>query len=145
MIESTRGITGALSPVPERARMDPCPCTTPTCAASPATTTPGVHPEVLAAIADANGGHQISYGEDVYTARLDEVVREQFGAQAEAFPVFNGTGANVVALTALMPRWGAVIATATAHIHTDEAGAPERVSGLNCSPCPPRTASSPPS
>lgn len=90
----------------------------------------GVHPEVLRALADANGGHQIAYGEDAYTARLAEVVREHFGEQAETFPVFNGTGANVVALTSLLPRWGAVIASASAHIHTDEAGAPERVSGL---------------
>ncbi|MGN6445200.1 threonine aldolase family protein [Amnibacterium sp.] len=90
----------------------------------------GVLPEVLAAIADANGGHQIAYGEDVYTAKLGEVIRAEFGEQAEVFPVFNGTGANVTALTALLPRWGAIIATGSAHIHTDEAGAPERVSGL---------------
>jgi threonine aldolase len=90
----------------------------------------GAHPEVLAAIADANGGHQIAYGEDVYTARLQEVIKEHFGEQAEAFPVFNGTGANVTALTSVLPRWGAVIATSTAHIHTDENGAPERISGL---------------
>jgi threonine aldolase len=90
----------------------------------------GVHPEVLAAITEANGGHQVAYGEDVYTARLQDVVREHFGAQAEAFPVFNGTGANVTALTSVLPRWGAVVATTTAHIHTDENGAPERISGL---------------
>jgi threonine aldolase len=94
----------------------------------------GVHPEVLAAIGAANGGHQVSYGEDVYTERLQQVLREHFGEQAEAFPVFNGTGANVVALTSMLPRWGAVIATGTAHIHTDEAGAPERVSGLKLLP-----------
>ncbi len=90
----------------------------------------GTHPEVLAAIADANGGHQIAYGEDVYTARLQEVMKVHFGSQAEAFPVFNGTGANVTALTSVLPRWGAVVATSTAHIHTDENGAPERISGL---------------
>jgi threonine aldolase len=90
----------------------------------------GVLPEVLAAIADANGGHQISYGEDAYTARLGEVIRAEFGERAEVFPVFNGTGANVTALTSMVPRWGAVIATGSAHIHTDEGGAPERVSGL---------------
>lgn len=90
----------------------------------------GVHPEVLAAIAAANGGHQVSYGEDVYTARLGEVVRAQFGERAEVFPVFNGTGANVVSLTSLLPRWGAVVATSTAHIHSDEGGAPEKVTGL---------------
>jgi threonine aldolase len=90
----------------------------------------GAHPEVLAALADANEGHQVAYGEDVYTARLQEVVKGHFGADAEAFPVFNGTGANVTALTSILPRWGAVIATASAHIHTDEGAAPERVSGL---------------
>ena len=90
----------------------------------------GVHPEVLAAIADANGGHQIAYGEDVYTARLQEVMRSHFGDAAETFPVFNGTGANVTALTSMLPRWGAVVAAKTAHINTDEGGAPERISGL---------------
>ncbi|MET4782255.1 low specificity L-threonine aldolase [Glaciihabitans sp. UYNi722] len=90
----------------------------------------GAHPEVLAAITEANGGHQIAYGEDVYTSRLQEVMKQHFGEPAEAFPVFNGTGANVTALTSILPRWGAVVATSTAHIHTDEGGAPERISGL---------------
>jgi len=90
----------------------------------------GVHPEVLQAIAEANEGHQVAYGDDQYTARLGDVIQQEFGEQAQVFPVFNGTGANVLALTALMPRWGAVIASGTAHIHTDEGGAPERVSGL---------------
>ena len=90
----------------------------------------GAHPEVIEAIAEANGGHQIAYGEDVYTARLQGVVKQHFGDSAETFPVFNGTGANVTALTSLLPRWGAVVATSTAHIHTDEGGAPERISGL---------------
>ncbi len=90
----------------------------------------GVHPEVLAAIAAANGGHQVAYGEDQYTARLRSVIREQFGESAETFPVFNGTGANVISLTSVLPRWGAVIAASTAHINTDEAGAPERMTGI---------------
>jgi threonine aldolase len=90
----------------------------------------GVHPEVLAAITEANGGHQVAYGEDVYTARLQEVMREHFGERAEAFPVFNGTGANVNALTSLLPRWGAIVTASTAHINTDENAAPERMTGL---------------
>ncbi|MET8680260.1 low specificity L-threonine aldolase [Streptomyces sp. NPDC004647] len=90
----------------------------------------GAHPEVLAALALANGGHQVSYGEDDYTAHLQEVFRSHFGPRTEAFPVFNGTGANVVALQALTERWGAVICADTAHINVDECGAPERVGGL---------------
>nr|WP_026546599.1 low specificity L-threonine aldolase [Paenarthrobacter nicotinovorans] len=90
----------------------------------------GVHPEILAALAAANGGHQVSYGEDVYTARLQEVLEQQFGSGIESFPVFNGTGANVLALQSLLPRWGAVICASTAHINMDENGAPERVGGI---------------
>ncbi|MDO7868242.1 threonine aldolase family protein [Nocardioides jiangxiensis] len=94
----------------------------------------GIHPEVLAAIATANDGHQVAYGEDAYTARLQEVVVRHFGAGAEAWPVFNGTGANVVGLQSMLPRWGAVVCAATAHINTDEAGAPERVAGIKLLP-----------
>ncbi|MGP3981724.1 threonine aldolase family protein [Streptomyces sp. KR80] len=90
----------------------------------------GAHPEVLAALALANGGHQIAYGEDVYTEHLQRVIRSHFGQSAEAFPVFNGTGANVVALQSITDRWGAVICTDSAHVHVDECGAPERVGGL---------------
>ena len=90
----------------------------------------GIHPEILAAIAAANDGHQIAYGEDVYTARLQELMAQHFGEGVEAFPVFNGTGANVTGLQSMLPRWGAVIAASTAHINVDEGGAPERVGGM---------------
>ena len=90
----------------------------------------GVHPDVMAALVAANGGHQVAYGADVYTARLQQVMARHFGDDVEAFPVFNGTGANVVGLQAMLPRWGAVIAATTAHINVDEGGAPERVGGF---------------
>ncbi len=90
----------------------------------------GVHPEVLSAIAAANDGHQTAYGDDVYTARLQDVFAHHFGGEVEAFPVFNGTGANVTGLQSMLPRWGAVIAASTAHINVDEGGAPERVAGI---------------
>ena len=90
----------------------------------------GAHPEVIDAISSANGGHQVAYGEDVYTAHLQDVMKKHFGDTAEAFPVFNGTGANVLSLQSMLPPWGAVVCTSTAHIHTDENGAPERVAGL---------------
>ena len=90
----------------------------------------GIHPEVLAAIAAANDGHQVAYGEDVYTERLQQVMSRHFGEGVEAYPVFNGTGANVVGLQSMLPRWGAVISASTAHINVDEGGAPERVGGI---------------
>lgn len=90
----------------------------------------GVHPDVMEAMAAANGGHQVAYGEDEYTERLQEVIKGHFGDKAEAYPVFNGTGANVTGLQAMLPRWGAVLAAGTAHINVDEGGAPEKVGGF---------------
>ena len=94
----------------------------------------GIHPEVLVAIAAANVGHEPAYGEDVYTARLQNVFRQHFGPHACTYPVFNGTGANVVALQAMTSRWASVVCTTTAHIHVDECGAPEKVGGLKLLP-----------
>jgi threonine aldolase len=89
----------------------------------------GAHPEVLAAIAAANEGHVHAYGADDHTAAAEAVFREHFGEQAAAFPVFNGTGANVTAIDALTQPHEAVICTDVAHVHVDECGAPERVVG----------------
>lgn len=90
----------------------------------------GIHPRVLAALAAANGGHQPAYGADVYTERLEQRIKHLFGEQAECFPVFNGTGANVLSLQALLPRYGAVVCADSAHIHNDEGVAPEYVAGI---------------
>ncbi|WP_454813053.1 threonine aldolase family protein [Paenarthrobacter nitroguajacolicus] len=90
----------------------------------------GVHPEILAAIDLANGGHEAGYGSDSYTQHLQDLFRHHFGPLAQAYPVFNGTGANVTALQALSDRWGAVICPGSAHINVDECGAPERMAGL---------------
>jgi threonine aldolase len=89
----------------------------------------GVHPDVLAALAAANGGHAGSYGHDDHTQRLDELWQRHFGADARGFCVFNGTGANLAAIDALTGRHEAVICTETAHMHVDECGAPERLIG----------------
>jgi threonine aldolase len=89
----------------------------------------GAHPEVLAAVAAANEGHVPAYGDDTYTARAREVLRGHLGPDAEVFFVFNGTGANVTGLAQLLEPWQAVVCAATAHIATDECGAPERFTG----------------
>lgn len=94
----------------------------------------GVHPEVLEAIAVANGGHELAYGQDAYTAALGDAVREHFGAPAEVYPVFNGTGANVVALDLMTQRWSAVVCARSAHINVDECGAPEKLAGVKLLP-----------
>lgn len=90
----------------------------------------GIHPDVLLAISEVNYGHQSAYGDDDVTAEFRQLVKKLFGKNAVGFPVFNGTGANVVALQAAIPRWGAVIAAATSHLNLDEGGAPEKMGGI---------------
>ena len=89
----------------------------------------GVHPEVMEAIVRANEGHAESYGDDGWTHRAEDLFRQHFGPHAVAYPVFNGTGANVLAIEALTRPYEAVICAGTAHIAVDEGGAPERHTG----------------
>ena len=88
----------------------------------------GVHPRIMEALAEANCGHCIAYGDDPYTVAAKEQFSKLLGA-CEVFFVFNGTGANVLSLQALTQPFHAVICADTAHIHVDECGAPERFTG----------------
>ena len=90
----------------------------------------GVHPDVMAALEHVNVGHQPAYGDDETTAQLSSLMKAHFGDTAEVFPVFNGTGANVVALQAMARPWEAVVCAQSAHVNVDEGGAPEKVAGL---------------
>ncbi|HPJ82240.1 MAG TPA: low specificity L-threonine aldolase [Bacteroidales bacterium] len=89
----------------------------------------GIHPHVFKALADANQDYQLSYGEDEYSSRAGDVFRSIFGENAQAFFVFNGTGANVLCLQALTQPYHSIICAETAHINQDECGAPERFTG----------------
>jgi threonine aldolase len=94
----------------------------------------GIHPEIIKAIALANEGHVVGYGADPYTQTMVHKFREQFGADSEVFVVFNGTGANCLSLQALTKSYHAVICAASAHIYTDECGAPEKFTGCKLIP-----------
>jgi threonine aldolase len=89
-----------------------------------------IHPAVLEAIARANVGHAFGYGHDDYSSGIAARVAALFGDQAEAFLVFNGSGANVVALRACCRPWEGVICASSSHLNVDEGGAPEAVGGL---------------
>ena len=89
----------------------------------------GVHPDVLAAIAGVNEGHAPSYGADACTARAEDLFRRHFGPDARALIMFNGSGANVACLDAVLRPHEAVICAETAHLNVDECGAPERIAG----------------
>ncbi len=88
----------------------------------------GVHPAVLRAIVDANPGDAVAYGADAWTERATAGLRDVFGAD-DAFLVLNGSGANILGLSLLLRRHEAVICAESAHINTDECGAPEQLIG----------------
>ena len=89
----------------------------------------GVHPEILEAIAGANQGHVVAYGDDPYTRSAIKKFEEHFGPDIAVFFTFNGTGANVLSLQSLTRSFQSVLCSACAHIYTDECGAPEKHTG----------------
>ncbi len=96
----------------------------------------GVHPEVLKAIAAANQGHVVGYGDDPYTHSAVNLFKRRFGNNIEVFFVFNGTAANCLGLKALTNSYHAVICAEAAHICVDECGAPEKFTGCKLIPIP---------
>jgi len=88
----------------------------------------GVHPAVLAAITAANSGDAVAYGDDALTKAAVARLCAEAGARS-GYLVFNGTGANVLALSLLLRPYEAVICAESSHLNVDECGAPERVLG----------------
>jgi threonine aldolase len=91
--------------------------------------TAGICPEVAAAISEANTGVAASYGDDEWTRRLCNRVRELFEIECDAFLVFNGTAANALALAQLCQPFHSIICHENAHIENDECGACEFYTG----------------
>jgi len=96
----------------------------------------GVHPEVLEAIARANQGHVVAYGDDPFTRSAIAKFEEHFGAGVDVFFTFNGTGANVLSLQSINRPYHAVLCSDYAHIYCDECGAPEKHTGCKLIPLP---------
>ncbi len=88
-----------------------------------------VHESVIRAIAEANQGDAIGYGDDVHTLKAEQKFREQFGKDIAVYFVCTGTGANVSALDHITRSYHAVICSNKAHLHQDECGAPEKYIG----------------
>ena len=91
--------------------------------------TAGAHPAIMAAIARAADGRAMPYGSDPWTGGLAERFGSLFETEVAVFPVATGTAANALALSALVPPWGAIYCHAAAHIQVDECGAPELFTG----------------
>lgn len=89
----------------------------------------GVHPEIMEALLRANVDHMGSYGNDEITVRARKLFEKIFGDDIEVMFVYNGTGANVIGLSALTRSYNAIICSDLAHINVDESTAPEKFLG----------------
>lgn len=89
----------------------------------------GVHPLILKEVIEANRGHVTGYGADEYTLSAEEHFRRHFGDAVQTFFVFTGTAANVLGIKSVTRSWNSVITASTAHLETDECGAPEKFTG----------------
>ncbi|OGU18467.1 MAG: threonine aldolase [Geobacteraceae bacterium GWC2_53_11] len=85
----------------------------------------GICPEALQSMQEANAGFVTSYGDDPWTERACEQLRQLFETDCQVFFVFNGTAANSLALASLCRSYHSVICHDLAHVETDECGAPE--------------------
>jgi threonine aldolase len=85
----------------------------------------GICPEAWAALAEANHSHVRSYGDDPWTEKASNLIREIFETDCEVFFVFNGTAANSLALASLCQSYHSILCHEVAHVETDECGAPE--------------------
>ncbi len=94
----------------------------------------GVHPAILEALIEANQNHASSYGNDFYTKKAEAIFRSIFGEDTDVLFVFNGTGANVVSLQCAVQSFDLILCAETAHIHSDECGAPVKATGCMLRP-----------
>jgi len=85
----------------------------------------GICPEVWSALAETNSGHATGYGDDPWTARACDLIREWFETDCSVFFVFNGTAANALALASICRPYHAVLCHSIAHVQLDECAAPE--------------------
>ena len=85
----------------------------------------GICPEALEALLAANTGHEPSYGDDEWTRKVSDRLRDVFETDCDVYFVFNGTAANSLALSAMAHSYHSVICHEVAHVETDECGAPE--------------------
>lgn len=87
--------------------------------------TAGICPEALDTLIAANSGQVASYGNDDWTRRACDAIREVFETDCEVFFVFNGTAANSLALASLCQSYHSIVCHKLAHVETDECGGPE--------------------
>ncbi|KQS92474.1 aminotransferase class V-fold PLP-dependent enzyme [Chryseobacterium sp. Leaf394] len=86
----------------------------------------GAHPAILRALVDHNENQQAGYGEDIYSLKAKELIKNKLKSEhSEIYFVSGGTQANLIVISSILKPYQAVISATTGHILNNETGAIE--------------------
>ncbi|MDO5570303.1 MAG: low specificity L-threonine aldolase [Bacteroidales bacterium] len=94
----------------------------------------GIDERVINAIIQTNNEDAFGYGDDEWTRKTEKLFKDTFGEETFPLIVFNGTGANSVALQIATRAFESILCAETAHIYVDECGAPCKMTGSQIRP-----------
>lgn len=86
----------------------------------------GCHPNILEALSRYNFDQQAGYGEDEYSLKAKELIRQKIkNADAGIYFVSGGTQANLIVISSILKPYQCVISASTGHVLNNETGAIE--------------------
>jgi threonine aldolase len=96
----------------------------------------GALPSVMDAVVRHNCGFAAAYGSDALTASVTRTFAEIFEREVDVHFVATGTAANSLSMAAVARTSGLVFCSADAHLHNDEYGATEFLTGMKLATIP---------
>lgn len=86
----------------------------------------GCHPKILEALLRYNLDQQTGYGEDQYSLKAKDLIKEKINnPNADVYFVSGGTQANLIVISSILKPYQCVISASTGHILNNETGAIE--------------------
>ena len=86
----------------------------------------GCHPQILEALVRYNLDQQAGYGEDQFSLKAKDLLKERINNQnAAIYFVSGGTQANLIVISSILKPYQCVISASTGHILNNETGAIE--------------------
>lgn len=86
----------------------------------------GCHPNILQALLQYNLDQQAGYGDDEYSLKAKELIREKINKKdSEVYFVSGGTQANLIVISSILKPYQCAVSASTGHILNNETGAIE--------------------
>lgn len=86
----------------------------------------GCHPDILQALLENNLNQQAGYGEDEYSRKAKELIKERMkNPDADIYFVSGGTQANLIVISSVLRPYQCAVSASTGHVLNNETGAIE--------------------